>query len=71
MSKAITDFETALTKHYLNDSSVNESETCGINLYPHAYKNCLAKCVFGVFFIKPPNIWRAIQDVGMFKTSLG
>lgn len=47
MPKDILDVETALTKHYLNDSSVNKSKTCGLNLYPHGYKNLLAKCVLG------------------------
>ena len=54
MPKDIVDTETALTKHYVNDSSVNKSETCRLNLYPHGYKN-LTKCILG-FFIKPQNI---------------
>lgn len=46
MPKDIIDIETALTKHYLNDSSANGSETCGLNLYPPGYKNLLAECVW-------------------------
>lgn len=42
MPKDIIDIETTLTKYYLNDLSVNESETCVLNLYPHGYKNLLA-----------------------------
>lgn len=42
MPKDIIDIETALTKQSLNDSSINKSETCGLNLYPHGYKNLLA-----------------------------
>lgn len=33
MPRDVIDIETALTKHYLNASSVNESDTCGLNLY--------------------------------------
>lgn len=43
MPKEIVDIETALTKHYLNDSSVNKPETCGSNLYPPGYKNLVTK----------------------------
>lgn len=41
ISKDIIDIETALTKYYLNDSNLNKSEICGLNLYPHGYKNLL------------------------------
>lgn len=41
ISKDIIDIETALTKYYLNDSSLNKSEICELNLYPHGYKNLL------------------------------
>ena len=41
MPRDLIDIETAFTKHYLNASSVNESDTCGLNLYHHGSESLL------------------------------
>lgn len=48
MPKDIIDIEATLRKHYLNDSNRSESETCGLNLYPHGSLKLLGLMCFGV-----------------------
>ena len=40
-ARDLIDIEMALTKHYLNASSVNKSDTCGLNLYHHGSESLL------------------------------